>query len=695
MYRVYMDHELVYMPGDRTLALFSAKAELKVNGTGSFTFTMYPDHPAYGKLELMRNIIAIHSDSQSDPLFLCRPYQIEYGTHNEAKVSCEGTLGFLNDSLVEPANMDFADNPMNPVTLLGIVIDAHNSYVGDGSGKRIQLGTVRSDLGDALISDENVGSYPSSWNVVTNYLVERFGGYIVPGYAIVDGSYATYLNWYSSIEQVGTQTVELGKNLVKFNRVLDGTDAFSTIIPQGKDGITIATDDDPATSITDPELEAAYGRISRVVEFDTDDPADLKVQALKYIADEKAKATEEITVGAVDLSLADKSVEAFRLGEKIIVDSPYHGLVSEEFVTDTISINLNKPSDGTLTLGKSKKYLTKQSSDDIRHRVDRLERKQDVSFTGYLGQHDSAPTAGLKDGAFFLYTGETTDTMTQGRIYEYDAETMSWGKTTDEYAVMACLHDALTNAKDTDKSLYALVAFVYTIGVHNLLVDAGGKIQSANYEEYSNGYPSSGFRMDAPYGLLKGFRAMFTDAMINGANIHGADVDGKIDSNNASFADGIMQIIQGKLSSQGVAFSAIDTEASDIFDWVTSQDDTIDSYGSYSLYCNCTINNILYTKVVVKKDGEIYYASFRNSSDFYDIKYDRTKRKSSNVIDLIIYKYEGDKGVRFTKLVDVSGRLSKEIEGELGYLCVKLDTPAYDYTHSASGTYYCLALKIK
>ena len=119
MYRVYMDHELVYMPGDRTLALFSAKAELKVNGTGSFTFTMYPDHPAYGKLELMRNIIAIHSDSQSDPLFLCRPYQIEYGTHNEAKVSCEGTLGFLNDSLVEPVNMDFADNPMNPVTLLG------------------------------------------------------------------------------------------------------------------------------------------------------------------------------------------------------------------------------------------------------------------------------------------------------------------------------------------------------------------------------------------------------------------------------------------------------------------------------------------------------------------------------------------------------------------------------------------------
>ena len=520
MYRVYMDHELVYMPGDRTLALFSAKAELRVNGTGSFTFMMYPDHPAYGKIELMRNIIAIHSDSQSDPLFLCRPYQIEYGTHNEAKVSCEGTLGFLNDSLVEPVNMDFADNPMNPVTLLGIVIDAHNSYVGDGSGKRIQLGTVRSDLGDALISDENVGSYPSSWNVVTNYLVERFGGYIVPGYAIVDGSYATYLNWYSSIEQVGTQTVELGKNLVKFNRVLDGTDAFSTIIPQGKDGITIATDDDPATSITDPELEAAYGRISRVVEFDTDDPADLKVQALKYIADEKAKATEEITVGAVDLSLADKSVEAFRLGEKIIVDSPYHGLVSEEFVTDTISINLNKPSDGTLTLGKSKKYLTKQNSDDIRHRVDRLERKQDVSFTGYLGQHDSAPTAGLKDGAFFLYTGETTDTMTQGRIYEYDAETMSWGKTTDEYAVMACLHDALTNAKDTDMSLYALVAFVYTIGVHNLLVDAGGKIQSANYTENSDGSPASGFRLAAFEGILSAYDAVLRNVHINGGEAH-------------------------------------------------------------------------------------------------------------------------------------------------------------------------------
>ena len=655
MYRVYMDHELVYRPGDRTLALFSAKAELKVNGTGSFTFTMYPDHPAYGKFELMRNIIAIHSDSQSDPLFLCRPYQIEYGTHNEAKVSCEGTLGFLNDSLVEPVNMDFADNPMNPVTLLGIVIDAHNSYVGDGSGKRIQLGTVRSDLGDALIGDENVGSYPSSWNVVTNYLVERFGGYIVPGYAIVDGSYATYLNWYSSIEQVGTQTVELGKNLVKFNRVLDGTDAFSTIIPQGKDGITIATDDDPATSITDPELEAAYGRISRVVEFDTDDPADLKVQALKYIADEKAKATEEITVGAVDLSLADKSVEAFRLGEKIIVDSPYHGLVSEEFVTDTISINLNKPSDGTLTLGKSKKYLTKQNSDDIRHRVDRLEQKQNVSFIGYLGQHDSAPTAGLKDGAFFLYTGETTDTMTQGRIYEYDAETMSWGKTTDEYAVMACLHDALTNAKDTDRSLYALVAFVYTIGVHNLLLDADGEIRSQNYTESSDGFPTSGFKQTAFDGIIKSNNGFFTDArLIN------AYVQGEINSHKATFGNGMLRITPGTLNTAGTGFTANGTEAKSIYEWAIAQD-TIhlvsDGKGG-SLYCQCTINGIVYeTLSVAHPYNDYYYANFMNRTGNYIIQYFIERNSAHNEADLTIYTYDN------TGDVEMSNVLSSLVTG--------------------------------
>ena len=100
MYRVYSDDLLLYHSKLESLKIFNPSVELEVNKTGSFQFTIYPDHSRYSLIKKLKSIITVYRDDYL--LFRGRVLDDEIGWHNEKKIACEGELAFLLDSIMRP-----------------------------------------------------------------------------------------------------------------------------------------------------------------------------------------------------------------------------------------------------------------------------------------------------------------------------------------------------------------------------------------------------------------------------------------------------------------------------------------------------------------------------------------------------------------------------------------------------------------
>ena len=62
MYRVYADGLTIYNDRLENLQIFSPAVDLELNKTGSFAFTIYPDHPYYGMIKKLKSIITVYQD---------------------------------------------------------------------------------------------------------------------------------------------------------------------------------------------------------------------------------------------------------------------------------------------------------------------------------------------------------------------------------------------------------------------------------------------------------------------------------------------------------------------------------------------------------------------------------------------------------------------------------------------------------
>lgn len=59
MYQVYCDDTLLYDPRLKELAIEAPAVELELNKTGSFSFSIYPDHPYADKIKPLHSIILV------------------------------------------------------------------------------------------------------------------------------------------------------------------------------------------------------------------------------------------------------------------------------------------------------------------------------------------------------------------------------------------------------------------------------------------------------------------------------------------------------------------------------------------------------------------------------------------------------------------------------------------------------------
>ena len=406
-YKIFCDDYILYDSQLNEFQVGSPVLKQKLNTANELTFTIYPTHPYFNNISKLSSIVRVYRNDNL--LFKGRVINSELGFRGEKKITCEGVLAFLLDSVIRPfdfpnddqfSSLDYEqDNVIE--YFLNWIISKHNEQAKDF--QKIQIGNVTVTDPNNYLSRSSI-EYLSSWEVITSRLLKSYGGYLV----IRDENGINYLDYLEDFTSDGTksgnklvctQKIEFGSNLLDLTEELSGADIKTGIIPLGariedSDGnqtdeyLTIESMPDGILSegilktgdhILNTTLAETYGTIYEVVKWeDVKTPENLQAKALSYLAD-SVKFKSEIAIKAIDLKLTNDQIGAFKIGEYIRCLSSPHGL-DDLYLLQKISIDMKNPQATTIELNKSSLSFTdkvlenKKNTDNIITRVDRVER---------------------------------------------------------------------------------------------------------------------------------------------------------------------------------------------------------------------------------------------------------------------------------------------------------------------------------
>ncbi len=352
MYKIFADNTLIYDSTIDDHKIGKGSISLETNKSGSFTFSIYPDHFYYDNFVRLKTVIMVLKDKKI--VFRGRILNDVADYYNVKTITCEGELGFLQDSIIRP--FEFSGTPEQ---LFKKFINEHNSQVDEF--KRFKIGTVTVVDPNNYIGRSNT-AYESAYTNLNSRLIEdSLGGYFYITHGDNDDDPIPTINYLADFTNVSTQLIEFGSNLQDYTKTTKANDIATAIIPLG------ATVDDGDSETEDPRLTIAgvnngvdYVYDEKAVELrgwifksvtwdDVNDANNLKTKAEEYL---QTVINQNITIElkAIDLHLLDRNIESFKLGDYIRVISKPHNFDST-LLCNKQTLDLLQPANDTLTLG--------------------------------------------------------------------------------------------------------------------------------------------------------------------------------------------------------------------------------------------------------------------------------------------------------------------------------------------------------
>lgn len=358
MYKIYADDTLIYDSTIEDYKIGKGVITLEVNKSGSFVFSVYPDHFFYDSFVKLKTVITVYKSDKI--VFRGRILNDVTDYYNNKNITCEGELGFLQDSIIRPFSYtDFPDE------LLTRFIDEHNSQVDDF--KRFKIGEVTVVDANGRINRSN-GDYSESLNVLNSALIESaLGGYFYITHGEDGRDPIPTLNYLADFKNVSSQIIEFGSNLKDYSKTVKAENMATAIIPLGasdEDGykLTIESFNDGLDYVYSKTGTELYGWIFKTVVWDDITNAkDLKEKAEAYL-DSIINQNITIELNAIDLHLLDRSIESFKVCEYVHVKSEPHNL-DAVLLCNKQTMDLLKPENDTVVLGYQSPTFTKNSSD--------------------------------------------------------------------------------------------------------------------------------------------------------------------------------------------------------------------------------------------------------------------------------------------------------------------------------------------
>lgn len=447
MYTIYADDALLYSPGDEELSVLSPVLETSCNAAGTLTFVLLPAHPLYDKLQKLKTRIRVMQDDEI--IWRGRVLETESDFYRQKTVTCEGELTYLVDSVLHPYKL--ADYDGTAAGLFRLYLTRHNEAVSEA--QQFQIGNV--DI-ETLSSVENTG-YGNTWDEISGNLIDIHGGFLRIRHE--DG--ARYLDWTKESGTSCGQVIRFGENLLDLSEYVSASEVVTCLIPcagQSDSQITISSVNGGKDYIEDEAGIALYGRIWGVTEFDAKDASTL-LEMAKENLQKRLKETITITISAVDLHLLDVNAESFRVGDKVRVVSPPHG-IDAEYTCTAISLDLVSPDQSEYTFGTPETGMASTTA-----ATSKAMEIVDTSVE-YLRQIVSDQNTHLliTDGLITAYTqktNENTDTLNtvQATLDGMNGTLTSYVETVDQHT-----QDITTVRADLDGMNGTLTAYAERLG---------------------------------------------------------------------------------------------------------------------------------------------------------------------------------------------------------------------------------------
>ena len=359
MYKIYADNTLIYDSTLEDYRIGKGVISLETNKSGSFTFSVYPDHFYYDCFIRLKTVIKVTRSGKI--IFRGRILNDVTDYWNNKVITCEGELGFLQDSIIRPFTFNGT-----PVDLFKKFVDEHNAQVDDF--KKFKIGSVTVVDPNNYIARSNSNYETALYNLNSRLIEDSLGGY----FFITHGEDGTEdiptLNYLADFTKVSSQVVEFGSNLKDYTKTIKADEIATALIPIGAETnpdthekLTIKSINGGKDYIYDPDAVALYGWIFKVVEWDEVTVAsNLLTKGRERLA-QIVKQNITIELNAIDLHLRDRSIESFYVGDYIRVISRPHSFDST-LLCNKQTIDLLKPDNDTLTLGYTYSTFTETSS---------------------------------------------------------------------------------------------------------------------------------------------------------------------------------------------------------------------------------------------------------------------------------------------------------------------------------------------
>ena len=388
-YKDYILHDMRL--ADEKLIIRDPSVKLAVSKAGEMSFTVDAEHPYLSNLRRMSGLVELLDGTL--PIYRGRittDTKDFYGAH---KIETEGIMAALNDSIIKPFSFpeDFKDDDdYKAAAASGNVVDfffrwilaQHNSQVS--TEQQIKPGVCTVTDSNNYIT-RSASEYATAMSTVSDKLIKSaLGGYLL----IRDEDDGNYLDYYAALPLTNTQSVEFAENLLDLSSETDGTNIYTAILPEGKDGLTIEalsdgdlTDDLVKSGLTiySKSGVATYGRITRHVKWDdVTVAANLQDKAKAALADNGLSMPETITCKAVDLGWQD-GIQHFRVGRMTALFSTPHGY-SASYPLMELAPDILDPGNTQITLGATQQTYTGAQIDAKRETDKRIEStRQEIS----------------------------------------------------------------------------------------------------------------------------------------------------------------------------------------------------------------------------------------------------------------------------------------------------------------------------
>lgn len=331
MFSVWLDGKLLYSSAvnDPYYAIGTPILTLEAGKAGSLSFTMYPNHPEYDSLRRMLGRVVVYEDDTE--LFRGRILRMETNLYKERKVTCEGDLAYLMDSIADPG--EYTESISDHFSRL---VDMHNRQVE--SDKQFAVGIVNVDKATESQTFKT-DSYRTTSAAMSDDLTSVFGGYI----RTRRSGGTVYLDYIGDYGKAGNQNIEFGVNMIDFSESVSSDDIFTVLLPTGSEGVTMEGITG-SKYVKIPNAVERYGTVVRAVSFSDikEAGAELMQAAYDYIEKNYKEMPPTLTLTAIDLKRLDFALDGFELGTRIGILSEPHGINGSP-VCSKISYNLEYP----------------------------------------------------------------------------------------------------------------------------------------------------------------------------------------------------------------------------------------------------------------------------------------------------------------------------------------------------------------